>query len=53
MQPLEAKGAGGEDQQTTPSLGNILLQPEEPGWGQDELLYESVWELTNNLRLDI
>lgn len=39
------KGASGEDQQTTPSLGNILLQSEEPSWGQGKLHYKTVWEL--------
>lgn len=45
-QPLETKGAGGETQQTTPSLGNILMQAEEPSWSQSKLLCKTVLEKT-------
>lgn len=45
-QPLETKGTGGENQQTTPPLGNILLQPEQPSWSQSKLCYKTILEKT-------
>lgn len=39
--PLEAKGVGDKDNHSTPSLGKVPLQPEEPGWGQGKLHYET------------
>lgn len=39
--PLEAKEVGDKDNHSTPSLGKVPLQPEEPGWGQGKLHYET------------